>query len=237
MWTPARDLSLNDANTVMGYLIQGGQLTLSPTQTPYTGDWQTGITSPTPATHVVIKPASIGGVNFINLAGAAPLIDNVDQRMVVALYRLTRWLNASEPDVTIPRHKGIGHGNGPPNDCHNQGRALDFAGVDGTSGGTPFARLVQADWGSKPVVPGVALRLNPATDPLAYTLFLTAVCFGKIECECNGIGAGNKWPPKDIGDVGGFLIHPDYVDVPPPGQQLRAQHQDHVHMQVGPTRI
>lgn len=239
MLTAARDLTPEQANRVMGYLIEWGKLSLSTARTPYAGDWAGGITSPSPAAHVVVAPAQIGGVNFIYMDGSTPpaLIDNLDQRMLVALYRLTRWLNASEPTVTVIRHLGIGHGSGTPNDCHNQGRALDFSGVDGESQGAAFDRKIQRDWGNLPVVAGQALRLDASTDPLAYLLFLTAYRFGTYECECNGIGAANTWPPKDIGDVGGFVIHPDYVDRPPPEQQLRAAHQNHIHMQVGPTRV
>jgi hypothetical protein len=235
MLTPARDLTLDQANRVMGYLIQGGSLSLSATQTAYVGDWKTSITSPAPATHVVIKPVQINGIQLIDDAGFAPLIDNVDQRMAVALYRLTRWLNASEPDVTILRHKGIGHGSGTPTDCHNQGRALDFSGVDGTSQGAAFDRKVQRDWGDETATPGLAMRLDRATDRLSHDLFRTAFQFGTFECECNGIGAANKWPPKEIGDIGGFVIHPDYIDQPPPAKQLRAAHKNHIHMQIGPT--
>src|SRR5687768_10136782 len=119
--------------------------------------------------------------------------------MLIALYRITRWLNASEPDVSILRHKGIGHGSGSPSDCHNQGRALDFSGVDGTSAGAPFDRKVLRDWGNLPVRPGVAMRLNPATDALARDLFRCVLTFGVFECECNGIGAANRWPQKAIG--------------------------------------
>jgi hypothetical protein len=196
----------------------------------------TTITSPAPATHVVVQPAQINGIEFINDAGPAPVIDNVDQRFLNALYRLTRWLNASEPDVTIVRHKGIGHGSGPPTDCHNQGRALDFSGLDGMSLGVGFDLKKQRDWGNKVATPGVAMRLDRARDRLSHDFFRTVFRFGTFVCECNGIGAGNKWPPKEIGDIGGFVIHPDYVDVPPPGQQLRSAHQNHIHMQVGPTR-
>jgi len=235
MWTPARELTLGQANQVMGYLIQAGKLSLSATQTPYTGDWRTAITSPVPAAHVVVRPAQINGIDFIDDAGPAPLIDNVDQRNLIVLYRLTRWVNASEPDVTIVRHKGIGHGSGAPTDCHNQGRALDFSGLDGTSQGVSFDRKIERDWGNLPVTPGVAMRLNPAIDRLSHDLFRTVLRFATFECECNGVGTLNKWPPKEIGDVGGFVIHPDYVDVPPPGQQLRSLHRNHIHMQVGPT--
>jgi hypothetical protein len=213
-------------------LIDNGKLALSATQTPYNGPW-TAITSPTAAAHVVIKPAVIDGIAYQNDAGPAPLIDNVDQRMVVALYRLTRWLNASEPNIETITHKGIGHGSGPPDDCHNQGRALDFSGLVGSSLGAAFRKTVLGNWGSLPPN-GSALRLDPATDPLAFQLFLTAFRFGTFECECNGIGSGNKWPAKNIGDPGGFVIHPDYVDVPP--DVLRPAHRDHIHMQLGPTR-
>jgi hypothetical protein len=234
LWTPGRELTLDQANAVVGYLAQSGKFSLSRAQTAYAGDWRTGITSPKPSAHVVVQPAKINGVDFVYDGGASPLIDNLDQRMLVVLYRLTRWLNASEPDVSTIRHKGIGHGSGPANDCHNQGRALDFSGLDGTSSGAAFDRKVQRDWGNRPVVPGVAMRLDPAVDRLAHDLFRAAFCFGTFECECNGMGTANKWPAKEIGDTGGFVIHPDYIDSP--GDDLRSHHQDHIHMQVGPTR-
>ncbi|MFC3886125.1 hemopexin repeat-containing protein [Bacillus songklensis] len=235
MWTPSRDLTQEQANLVMGYLIQNGYFSLSST-TPYTGNWMTGINSPHPTKNVQVKPATINGVNFIyHTDSSASVIDNIDQRMLICLYRLTRWVNASEPDVTIIRHMGIGHGAGPATDCHNQGRALDFSGLEGSSLGVAFARKVFHDWGNKPVISGNPMRLNPTTDPLAHDLFRTVFRFATFECECNGIGSGNKWPPKEIGDTGGYVIHPDYIDHPPPAQQLRARHQDHVHMQVGPT--
>jgi hypothetical protein len=233
MITAARDLTLNQAREVMGYLIDNGKLSLNAARTPYHGPW-TAITSPASTTHVVIMPPSVDGVTYENVAGAAPVIDNVDQRMLIALYRLSRWLNASEPTVEKIMHLGIGHGSGPPNDCHNQGRALDFAGVVGASSGVAFTKMVLADWGHRPAN-GTPLRLDPAVDPVAHQQFLTAFRFGTFECDCNGIGSVNKWPAKNIGDRGGFVIHPDYIDVPP--QVLRPAHQNHIHMQVGPTTV
>jgi len=222
MWTAGRDLTPGQAHSVVAYLIEGGSLSLRDPLSP-------------PGARVVIKPAVINGVSFENDLGPAPIIDNVDQKMVVVLHRITRWLNGGAPSVTKVRHKGIGHGSGPSNDCHNQGRALDFSGVDGTSQGLAFDRKVLRDWGSRPVVPGAAMRLDPVSDPLAHDLFRTVVTFGNFECESNGIGTGNHWPPKAIGDTGGFVIHPDYIDAPGSGQTLRPAHQNHVHVQVGPT--
>lgn len=235
MLKAARDLTLPEANTVVGYQIQAGKYSLKASSTPYSGDWRTGILTPQPSTRVVVEPTTVGGIAYQHDAVHQTIIDNVDQRMLIALYRLTRWLNSSAPDVSAILHKGIGHGSGPPNDCHNQGRALDFAGVQGSLDGTTFDKRVLADWGRRPVVAGSASRLDPAVDAVSHLLFQTAFCFGTFECECNGIGPANKWPPRQIGDVGGFVIHPDYIDGP--GENLRAQHQDHIHMQVGKTRI
>jgi hypothetical protein len=235
MLKAARDLTLPEANSLMGYHIQAGKFSLKPTSTPYTGDWQTGIVSPQPATRVVVQPTTVGGIAYQHDAVNQTIIDNVDQRMLIALYRLTRWLNSSHPNVSAILHKGIGHGSGAANDCHNQGRALDFSGVQGTLDGAAFDKRVLADWGQRPVVAGAATRLDPAVDALADLLFRTAYCFGTFECECNGIGAANRWPRKVLGDAGGFVIHPDYIDGP--GENLRAQHQDHIHMQVGKTHI
>lgn len=233
-WKPARELTPAEGNQLLGYLVEHGALQLSP-QTPFAGSWQTGISSPAPSARVVVKPAVINGVafHFANSAGPQSVLDNVDQRMVVALYRLTRWVNAAEPDVPVIRHLGIGHGSGPPSDCHNQGRALDFSGLDGTSQGSPFTRDIQKHWGN--LRGSGSMRLDPTVDPLAHDLFRTVFGFGTYECECNGIGTANKWPPKEIGDRGGFVIHPDYVDVPP--QVLRPAHQNHIHMQIGKTRV
>jgi Hemopexin len=233
MFTAVRDLTLRQANEVMGYLIDQGKFTLNPAQTPYNGPW-TAITLPAPTAHVVVKPPMLDGVTYENVIGAATVIDNVDQRMLVALYRLTRWLNASEPTIEKILHLGIGHGKGPPNDCHNQGRALDFAGIVGTSNGLAFTKMILNDWGNLPSN-GAPLRLNPVADPVTYQQFLTAFRFGTFECECNGIGSANTWPAKDIGDPGGLVIHPDYVDVPP--QVLRPDHKNHIHMQVGLTLV
>jgi hypothetical protein len=73
-------------------------------------------------------------------------MDNIDQRMLMALYWLTRWLNSSAPDIAEVLHLGIGHGSGPPHDCHNQGRALDFSGLRGKVAGTSFHSSVQMHW-------------------------------------------------------------------------------------------
>ncbi|WP_369145659.1 hemopexin repeat-containing protein [Streptomyces sp. R44] len=232
---PARLLTPTQANGLMADLIRRGKLAL---KSPAFVDGPAGIVSPKPAQHVVVSPPFINGMRFRNEGNpTATVIDNVDQRMLVALYRLTRWVNSSSPDVQELGHKGIGHGNGPATDCHNQGRAMDLSGIVGELDGTPFTRLVERDWGMIPETPGVTVRIDPARDALGFGLFTTVFRFATYECEANAIGAANRWPMPELGGTG-FVIYPDYAPGAPPGSRnaaLRADHRNHMHFQIGVT--
>ncbi|MEU9703491.1 hemopexin repeat-containing protein [Streptomyces sp. NPDC047981] len=227
--TAARLLTLAQANQLMADLIRRGRLTL---KSPPFVDGPAGIVAPTPAQRVAVGPPTLDGIRFTNqINPAAGFFDNVDQRMLIALHRLTRWINASAPDVTELLHLGIGHGGPDPKDCHNQGRAIDLSGIVGELNGVAFTRSVQKHWGDLPPVPGTKVRISPTADALGWGLFTTAFRFGTYECEGNAIGAQNKWPMPDLGG-GGFVVYPDHKD---PG--LAAQHQNHFHLQLGVTRL
>ena len=221
---PARELSAEQANAILGFLIDKGQVTL-----------RNGGAPPAANTHVVISPAELAGVRFVNAgARSSDIIDNVDQRMAVALWRLARWANASTETVRSILHLGIGHGSGAPDDCHNTGRAIDFSGAEGERDGEAFALDVQRDWGSKPTAEPSTYRLSEEDGP-AHSVFQRAYTFGAYECESRGRGR-EAWPPLEIGQAG-FVIYPDYYGAGTPDcLALRRAHSNHIHMQVGPTR-
>ncbi|MFJ3900102.1 hemopexin repeat-containing protein [Streptomyces sp. NPDC090025] len=227
--TAARLLTLPQANGLMADLIRRGVLTL---KSPAFVDGPAGIVSPKPDQRVVVSPPSFGAVRYTNqIAPASTVIDNLDQRMLIVLHRLTRWINASKPDVAELLHLGIGHGGGDPKDCHNQGRAIDLSGISGTVDGTAFARSVQQHWGDLPRPAGVKVRISASADALGYGLFTTVFRFGTYECEATAIGPQNRWPMPELGG-GGFVIYPDHKD-----PALAAAHQNHFHLQVGVTRL
>jgi hypothetical protein len=182
------------------------------------------------------------------------VIDNVDARMVVALYRLAQFLGTTW-GVTEIRHKGIGHGNPAfPSDCHNTGRALDLSGLRGVlpAGqiipGLPsqFDLDVMRDWGNQNVpVPGpnahtwptnlhgTAYRLSPITSPIAWALFQAVYNFAVQQfADTSEQRFGNTMPPTLIGSTSRLIIHPDHPD-----PSNRAAHQDHIHMQIATTGL
>lgn len=232
---PARDLTPEQANGIVAHLAQRGQLTLKEGQNPLRIGGDGTILSPTPRQRIALSPALVAGVRYANkLNRSADVIDNVDQRMAVALWRLARWANASSPDVEVITHLGIGHGGPNPDDCHNLGRAIDFAGIEGRLSGRPFALDVLRDWGSRPASAPGTYRLGEDDEP-AWELFKRVYAFGTFECECRGAGK-DPWPPTEIGE-GGYVICPDYHGAGTPDDlRLRQQHSDHIHMQIGPTR-
>jgi Hemopexin len=228
---PTRGLSREQAAQLAIYLANEGRFSFKDAWTALRRGPDGKILSLDPTRNVTLEPARVGAVDLVNvIAPASTVCDNLDPRMLVALEKLSRWINAGTANVSAIRHLGIGHGQGASNDCHNQGRALDLAGLSGDWEGTAFTRMVKADWGLQPETTS-GFRIDPAADPIGHDLFRRAYGFGTYECECR---TGNAWPPTEIGD-GGFVICPDYVADTPANQKLRRDHNDHIHMQVGPT--
>jgi hypothetical protein len=235
MMKPARDLSPEQANAIVAHLAQRGQLSLEATQNPLRMTDGGRVLSPRPDQRVALSPVVLAGVRYAAKADrAADIIDNVDQRMAVALWRLARWADASGPDVEVITHLGTGRGGPEPDDCHNLGRAIDIAGIEGSLDGRAFALDVLRDWGSRPTSDPSTYRLSEDDEP-AFELFKRIYAFGTFECECRGIGK-DPWPPPEIGE-GGYVICPDHHGAGTPDElRLRRDHADHVHMQLGPTR-
>ena len=228
--TPARDLTAKQANGLLGYLAKRSVVTLRASQTPYTEDAQGNIATPKPGQNIALQPAAISGVTLINIGNkTAKSTDNIDQRLLVALYRLIRWLNSSAETIQSITHLGIGHGKGASTDCHNQGRALDLSAIGFDLDGATVTVDVKTEWGARLCPDPTVYRLTRA-DGSAYSLFLRAYTFGTYECECRKPGQ-NVWPPTVIGEAG-YVICPDYNAA---DTQLRSDHNNHIHMQIGVT--
>lgn len=250
--TPARDLTRKEARDIVVFLIGQGAFKLR-SVTPLQFDNNCKVLFPRPETRIAIEPAVIAGIQFTNdVNPAANILDNLDARMVVGLYRLASRL-AGAFGVNQIRHKGIGHGVGGADDCHNTGRALDLSGI---SGNVPipltipgvfgqYTLDVLADWGNQtvPVSGGATshtwpvtftattFRLSPIMQPLGSFLFQTIYDFAVTEfADTSESPHGNTLPPTQLGSQSRFVIHPDHGD-----PTLRSRHQDHMHMQVGPT--
>jgi hypothetical protein len=232
---PARDLSREEAAKIAVWQANAGAYSFKTAWMAVRKAPDGTIQSVDANRPIAIEPRRIGRVEYVNNANRqGQTVDNLDPRMLVALERLGRWLNADRADVEAVVHMGIGHGGSNPKDCHNQGRALDLSGLVGAVDGEAFDLDVTRDWGKLPEGTMGAYRLDPSGNAIAYDLFKRAYAFGTYECECN---RGNVWPPTEIG-AGGFVICPDYWgDGSASNQKLRRDHNNHIHMQIGPTVV
>ena len=207
-------------------------------------DQEVSETHDVPRTYTV-KPSIINGIEikYMNSATGGILLsnlNNLDPRMVVFLYKFTKWLKATWGVDTL-YHMGIGHGNGPQFDCHNTGRALDLGGLKGTHNGTAFEVFVQRDWGNKPArITGgkIYYRLSSA-DGFGYTLFKDVYrymvtqmsdTFHYYEAAKTGSDLDARLIQDSVPIPSNFIIHPDHPD-----SGLRSAHSNHFHCQVGST--
>jgi hypothetical protein len=152
------------------------------------------------------------------------------------------------------RHKGIGHGNAAfPNDCHNTGRALDLSGVRGELPAgivfppfpTQFDIDVTRDWGNQAVpvhgpnfhtwpldFSATTFRVNPIASPIAWGIFQGIYNFAVTQFADTSEQRFSNPTPTQIGATSRLIIHPDH-----PGPGDRANHQDHMHMQIATTGL
>jgi hypothetical protein len=197
-----------------------------------------------PRTYTV-RPSTINGIDikYMNTTTGGilpPNVNNLDPRMVVFLYKFTRWLRNTWGTDTL-YHMGIGHGSGARFDCHNTGRALDLGGLKGVYNGNPYELFILRDWGRKPAkIQGghIYYRLS-ATDGLVYLLFKDVYRYIVTQLSdtahyYEGPRSGNDLERRlfhdDVAIPSNFIIHPDHPD-----SGLRAAHINHIHCQVGPT--
>jgi GH24 family phage-related lysozyme (muramidase) len=250
---PVRQLTIPQARDILETLHQSapGDINLSNANftasalVPKTANGETHNT----ARPFTVQPAIINGVQFkyMNAATSGIVLsnmNNLDPRMVVFLYKFTRWLKTNYGADTL-YHIGIGHGNAAhPFDCHNTGRAIDFGGVKGNHNGTDYELFVQRDWGSKALRQSngsTQYRLT-AGDGLAYSLFKDIYNYMVTQMSdtsnyYQGPIAAANMPGRQIQDgmaipAHAFIIHPDHQN-----SGLRSAHQNHIHAQVGPTGL
>lgn len=255
---PVRMLKVSEALQIVNYLItqsspplqiDGNKVDQTNMTTMFTGN---GVTQKIVKAYR-IKPDVINGIQFKYLVTQANpkimgYIDNVDPRMIVFLYKFTKWLKdtwgpANNVTVTAVHHIGIGHGNEAHLfDCHNTGRAIDLGGIAGTkSDGTAFTLSIYGDWGQKPAVTtnGKACFRLAQSNGLIYNFARDFDAYAMSQCQDKSQGQDPALSAADLQarmfvtgqpTVNSFIIHPDYPDA-----TLRQAHQNHFHVQVGPT--
>jgi hypothetical protein len=216
---PARALSIGQAKAILAQMVRDKTIT-------HVEDSPVG-----PAGTRVTLPSTLYGVSFQYLDHPLEIHD-VDARFAVLLVRIAQFL-AIHYGVMVVRHLGIYPGNPDhPNDVHNMGRAIDLAGFVGSSiGDIDVAR----DWGEMPApwspdATVTGYRLSPQ-DP-GFLFFAALYDFlTKEAADRTSDYVANEGPSTVIGEHS-YIVTPDH-----PTPALRAAHWNHVHAQIGPTRV
>ena len=255
---PVRMLTVSQALQIVNYLItqsspalqiDGGKVDQTNMTTMFTGN---GVTQKIVKAYR-IKPDVINGIQFKYLTSDTAtkvigFIDNVDPRMIVFLFKFTRWLRdtwgpANSVNVTEVDHIGIGHGN-PDHlfDCHNTGRAMDLGGIAGANGdGSAFTLSILNDWGKKPPVAAAGAQCFrlATTNGLIYNFARDFDAYAMQQCQDKSQGRDPKISDNELQQrmfatgqptVRSFILHPDYPD-----PTLRSAHQNHFHVQISTT--
>ena len=153
MNTPTRDLTRAQAIQIVIWLLAWGKFTLRNRDELFVVKPDDTITVAGADRKLFVAPSTIEGVEFrylteINKKGFKKSIvtpmSNLDPRLVVFLWKLAHNLSR---DFNVDTIYHIGFLGKNPNNCHGQGRAVDFAGAAGPD----FDLTIAGDWSSQPV--------------------------------------------------------------------------------------
>jgi hypothetical protein len=251
MGGPARAISSEEALEEILLLQSDGVILLegtpSPRQVSLDG-WNpyNGVAEDGNVAGVVIRYLGSGSLRSGQPShGTAP--DRLDSRNAVALVRLCQWLS-DYYGVYELYHLGIsGDATGARQDCHGQGRAVDFVGVRGLIDDIDWALTVNDDWGtvSTAVTPdgnwpsgtgsNVSYRLDdPSVEPFVSGFFRDVYRFIASEWQDRSAGPDPAGNATSIGE-GSFVMHPDHPTSSPGTPHGREAHKNHIHMQIGVT--
>jgi hypothetical protein len=257
MTDSARAMSTEDALAELRDLEANGQILLEGVPTldrvsldgwdPFTQQKQNGNVA-----GVLIRYLPSGSRAGQPFGGSAP--DRMDPRNALALVRFCEWLGANHgvtelyhlgmTDESIDKRTGL-----PRNECHGQGRAVDFCGVKIVfEDGSETVRTVWDDWGTVHTAltpdghwpPGTGrdtsyrLDADDAPDPDARDFFRSVYEFIATQWQDR---TNTPDPENTLSEIGGgsFIMHPDHRDSFPNGKSGREAHRNHIHMQIGVT--
>lgn len=251
-----RNISKEEAMDVLTGFVNEGLILLEPETVP----GKVSLDGWNPSTQskedgnvagVIVRywPTGIKGTESQIKGGTAP--DRLDPRSAMAFVLMCQMLNTAW-GITELYHLGIsGDFPGGRNDCHGQGRAVDFVGARGMIDGAEVYFTVADDWG-KIHIPGLTtasgdwpsetgtntgyrLLAEGAPDNSAWQFFQELYHFAATNYQDRTDGPEEASNPTEIGNQSRFIMHPDHPTSAPGTKNGREAHKEHIHMQIGVT--